>query len=95
MQDISLLILATDMAKHEQILKDFKEKSLHFNQNSREDLTVLKMILIKACDVSNELRPPEISELWAERLLEEYFHQVRFQLCNPSMIYQKMFFASA
>ena len=40
------------------------------------DLTYLKMILIKACDVSNEIRPPAVAEPWVERLLQEYFVQV-------------------
>jgi len=76
-KDIALLILATDMAKHERILKEFKEKShrLLSSDFDLEDKRCLKMILIKACDVSNEIRPPEISEPWVEKLLEEYFQQ--------------------
>ena len=79
-KDIALLILATDMAKHERILKEFKEKShrLLSSDFDIEDKRCLKMILIKACDVSNEIRPPEISEPWVEKLLEEYFQQVKF-----------------
>lgn len=34
------------------------------------------MILIKCCDISNEVRPTEISEPWLDCLLEEYFNQV-------------------
>ena len=66
------------MAKHERILKEFKEKShrLLSSDFDLEDKRCLKMILIKACDVSNEIRPPEISEPWVEKLLEEYFQQV-------------------
>ena len=36
----------------------------------------LKMVLIKACDISNEVRPMEVSEPWVDCLLEEYFNQV-------------------
>ena len=75
-KDIALLILATDMSKHERILKEFKEKKCS-NWDTAEDKGCLKMILIKACDVSNEIRPPEISEPWVEKLLEEYFQQVK------------------
>lgn len=39
------------------------------------------MILIKCCDISNEVRPFEVSEPWADCLLEEYFMQVRIK-CN-------------
>ena len=36
----------------------------------------LKMVLIKCCDISNEVRPFEVSEPWVDCLLEEYFNQV-------------------
>ena len=36
----------------------------------------LKMILIKCCDISNEVRPVEVAEPWVDCLLEEYFMQV-------------------
>jgi hypothetical protein len=52
----------------------------------------LKMILIKCCDISNEVRPMEVAEPWVDCLLEEYFMQVKdtepsdygcpFQLCG-------------
>ena len=32
-------------------------------------------MLIKACDISNEVRPTEIAEPWVDCLLEEYFRQ--------------------
>ncbi|RUS83927.1 hypothetical protein EGW08_008341 [Elysia chlorotica] len=35
----------------------------------------LKMVLIKCCDISNEVRPMEVSEPWVDCLLEEYFNQ--------------------
>ena len=35
----------------------------------------LKMVLIKCCDISNEVRPMNISEPWVDCLLEEYFMQ--------------------
>ena len=46
----------------------------------------LKMILIKCCDISNEVRPIEVSEPWADCLLEEYFMQVRMK-CNENTFY--------
>ena len=71
-----ILILATDMARHAEILDAFKQKVDNFDFSSEDHLTSLKMILIKACDVSNECRPFMISEHWVECLLEEYFQQV-------------------
>ena len=38
-------------------------------------LLQLKMILIKCCDISNEVRPMAESEPWLDCLLEEYFNQ--------------------
>ncbi|XP_053162446.1 high affinity cGMP-specific 3',5'-cyclic phosphodiesterase 9A isoform X4 [Hemicordylus capensis] len=35
----------------------------------------LKMVLIKCCDISNEVRPMEVAEPWVDCLLEEYFMQ--------------------
>ena len=74
-KDLTLLILATDMAKHSDILNEFKARFNHFEDPDPEDRTYLKMILIKACDVSNELRPADVSEPWVDRLLQEYFMQ--------------------
>ncbi|XP_048776603.2 high affinity cGMP-specific 3',5'-cyclic phosphodiesterase 9A-like isoform X8 [Ostrea edulis] len=38
-------------------------------------IRALKMVLIKCCDISNEVRPMEVSEPWVDCLLEEYFNQ--------------------
>ena len=81
LQDMIILILATDMSRHAEILEAFKQKvENNFDFKSEDHLTSLKMILIKACDISNECRPVMISEAWVECLLEEYFHQVYFIL---------------
>jgi high affinity cGMP-specific 3',5'-cyclic phosphodiesterase 9 len=64
------------MTRHAEILKEFKERSANFDFKSQKDLTSLKMILIKACDVSNEIRPATVSEPWVDCLLQEYFLQV-------------------
>ena len=32
-------------------------------------------MLIKCCDISNEVRPREVSDAWVDCLLEEYFKQ--------------------
>ena len=90
-QDMIILILATDMARHAEILENFKEKLNNFDYSSEDHLNTLKMILIKACDISNECRPlyvsmrdynryssyqdNKVSEGWLECLLEEYFNQ--------------------
>ncbi|XP_048458964.1 high affinity cGMP-specific 3',5'-cyclic phosphodiesterase 9A [Rhincodon typus] len=74
-QGIINLILATDMARHGEILDSFKQKIDNFDFSNEEDVTCLKMILIKCCDISNEVRPMEVAEPWVDCLLQEYFMQ--------------------
>ncbi|XP_037687094.1 high affinity cGMP-specific 3',5'-cyclic phosphodiesterase 9A isoform X1 [Choloepus didactylus] len=74
-QGIITLILATDMARHAEIMDSFKEKMENFDYSNEEHMTLLKMILIKCCDISNEVRPMEVAEPWVDCLLEEYFMQ--------------------
>ena len=47
------------MSKHGAILEEFKERAPNFDPTCPKDLTSLKLILIKACDVSNEVRPKQ------------------------------------
>ena len=51
------MILATDMARHAEILDAFKLKIDSFDYSLEDHVNTLKMILIKACDISNECRP--------------------------------------
>uniref|UniRef100_A0A2K5IZY6 Phosphodiesterase n=3 Tax=Colobus angolensis palliatus TaxID=336983 RepID=A0A2K5IZY6_COLAP len=74
-QGMITLILATDMARHAEIMDSFKEKMENFDYSNEEHMTLLKMILIKCCDISNEVRPMEVAEPWVDCLLEEYFMQ--------------------
>ncbi|XP_062831212.1 high affinity cGMP-specific 3',5'-cyclic phosphodiesterase 9A isoform X1 [Anolis carolinensis] len=74
-QGMITLILATDMARHAEILDAFKEILDNFDYSNEEHVTQLKMVLIKCCDISNEVRPMEVAEPWVDCLLEEYFMQ--------------------
>uniref|UniRef100_A0A8C1P5S1 High affinity cGMP-specific 3',5'-cyclic phosphodiesterase 9A n=1 Tax=Cyprinus carpio TaxID=7962 RepID=A0A8C1P5S1_CYPCA len=72
---IITLILATDMARHGEILDSFKHKVDNFDFTNEEHVTCLKMVLIKCCDISNEVWPTEVAEPWVDCLLEKYFMQ--------------------
>ncbi|CAI9738060.1 affinity cGMP-specific 3 3' [Octopus vulgaris] len=72
---ITMLILATDMARHAEIMDKFNSIVSDFNFENKDHLNTLKMVLIKCCDISNEVRPMEVSEPWVDCLLEEYFNQ--------------------
>uniref|UniRef100_A0A1B8XY21 Phosphodiesterase n=1 Tax=Xenopus tropicalis TaxID=8364 RepID=A0A1B8XY21_XENTR len=73
-QEIMELILATDMVHHGKILQSLQHiETLSFS--NREHVTALKKTLIKLCDISNEARPADQAEVWADSLMEEYFLQ--------------------
>ncbi|XP_030833794.1 high affinity cGMP-specific 3',5'-cyclic phosphodiesterase 9A isoform X2 [Strongylocentrotus purpuratus] len=75
-QGIIMLIMATDMARHSEILDQFKAQvESGFDFSNQEHLNYLRMVLIKCCDISNEVRPSDVSEPWVDCLLEEYFMQ--------------------
>ena len=80
------LITQFVMLRHAEILNAFKSRfDIDPPPEVDQDLTYLKMILIKACDVSNEIRPPAVAEPWVERLLQEYFVQVCITLLGTKM----------
>ncbi|KAG5454463.1 High affinity cAMP-specific and IBMX-insensitive 3',5'-cyclic phosphodiesterase 9A, partial [Clonorchis sinensis] len=80
-QGMTALILATDMARHGEIIETLKRYIEEgFVLDKKEHREQLKIVLIKCCDISNEVRPMNVSEPWVDCLLEEYFTQlpVRF-----------------
>ncbi|XP_063292824.1 high affinity cGMP-specific 3',5'-cyclic phosphodiesterase 9A-like [Pelobates fuscus] len=74
-QSIIRLILATDMARHGDILASFKKVAPNFDFSDEEHVKILQTVLIKCCDISNEVRPMNVSEPWVDCLLQEYFMQ--------------------
>ncbi|XP_047432209.1 high affinity cGMP-specific 3',5'-cyclic phosphodiesterase 9A-like isoform X2 [Mugil cephalus] len=68
-------ILATDMARHNEILNRFKVLQPVFDFTNREHKEVLMKIMVKVSDISNEARPMEVAEPWLDCLLQEFFNQ--------------------
>ncbi|XP_022090063.1 high affinity cGMP-specific 3',5'-cyclic phosphodiesterase 9A-like isoform X2 [Acanthaster planci] len=68
-------ILATDMAKHNEILNKFKAVVPEFDYSNKEHLNLLMQICIKVADISNEARPMDVSDPWIDCLLQEFFNQ--------------------
>ncbi|KAL7017016.1 hypothetical protein ACKWTF_010227 [Chironomus riparius] len=68
-------ILATDMARHNEILTQFREIIPIFDYSNNSHKNLLCMVLIKVADISNEARPMEVAEPWLDRLLQEFFAQ--------------------
>ncbi|XP_072911301.1 high affinity cGMP-specific 3',5'-cyclic phosphodiesterase 9A-like isoform X3 [Hemitrygon akajei] len=69
------LILATDMARHGDIMDAFAQCLDVFDDQNQEHVRLLEQVLIKCCDTSNEVRPTQVSEPWLDCLLQEYFMQ--------------------
>ncbi|XP_071398044.1 high affinity cGMP-specific 3',5'-cyclic phosphodiesterase 9A-like [Centroberyx affinis] len=68
-------ILATDMARHNEILNKFKATLPVFDFKNKEHKEVLMKIMVKVSDISNEARPMAVAEPWLDCLLQEFFHQ--------------------
>jgi len=77
------LVLATDLALHGVILKNLEERrkvlAKHFHKArpvlDAEEKVVVMCALIKCADLSNEIRPTEVAQRWAKRVVTEFFAQ--------------------
>ncbi|XP_061535666.1 high affinity cGMP-specific 3',5'-cyclic phosphodiesterase 9A-like isoform X2 [Phycodurus eques] len=68
-------ILATDMARHNEILNKFKTIQPVFDFRNKDHKEVLMKIMVKVSDISNEARPMAVAEPWLDCLLQEFFNQ--------------------
>ncbi|KAM9334317.1 high affinity cGMP-specific 3',5'-cyclic phosphodiesterase 9A-like [Symphorus nematophorus] len=68
-------ILATDMARHNEILNKFKIMQPVFDFTNKDHKEVLMKIMVKVSDISNEARPMAVAEPWLDCLLQEFFNQ--------------------
>uniref|UniRef100_A0A3B4V7R3 High affinity cGMP-specific 3',5'-cyclic phosphodiesterase 9A n=1 Tax=Seriola dumerili TaxID=41447 RepID=A0A3B4V7R3_SERDU len=71
----TVCILATDMARHNEILNKFKVLQPVFDFTNKEHKEVLMKIMVKVSDISNEARPMAVAEPWLDCLLQEFFNQ--------------------
>ena len=71
------LILATDMAKHFEIIKTTNGQldESKFNMDDPEDRLTAMCLLLKVADISNVSRPFEIADKWCDILNVEFFRQ--------------------
>ncbi|KAI9100633.1 hypothetical protein DFS34DRAFT_693311 [Phlyctochytrium arcticum] len=75
-KQIIACILATDMAKHGEIMTRFKGYAeAGFNYDDSAQRSLLLQMIVKCADISNEVRPKHVSEPWVDSLLEEFFSQ--------------------
>ncbi|EPZ36858.1 HD-domain/PDEase-like protein [Rozella allomycis CSF55] len=74
------LVLATDLAKHFEILSLFRakisnEESKFLPNESKDDQLLLFKIVIKAADVCNSTKAFDLHLNWVHKVLEEFFRQ--------------------
>lgn len=70
-------IMATDMSRHNDILKKIKEKlTTGWNFDKYEDVLFLGQVILHAADLSNPTRPFFMSVAWARKIYEEFNQQV-------------------
>eukprot|EP00796_Vickermania_ingenoplastis_P001268 gene1268-726_t len=69
-------VLATDMARHGELLKEFAQlNAAQYDINNEDHRRKAMEALIKAADVSNVTKPFEASRLWAMAVTEEFYRQ--------------------
>lgn len=74
-KNIIRCIMATDMAKHGDIVGEFKTLLDHIDLENSEHKSLVLQLLIKLADISNEVRPKTVADAWCDCLLEEFFAQ--------------------
>lgn len=74
---IIAMILATDMAKHFDMLKEFNQifDNNEFTLDNPQHRVMLLQLILKCADVSNVARPFDIADRWCDVLCEEFFRQ--------------------
>jgi high affinity cGMP-specific 3',5'-cyclic phosphodiesterase 9 len=92
-------ILATDLAEHGNWLNKLKTKIQNMNWEDFEDKKLILCCLIKCADISNEIRPSQIGQSWAQRVMTEFYIQSAIEKakgmqCAPHMDPEKTDVAS-
>lgn len=76
-QQISSLILATDITRQQEFLTRFKrylDQSI-LDMSRAEDRHFILQIALKCADISNPCRPWDVSRKWSQKVCEEFFRQ--------------------
>lgn len=76
-QMVIACIMATDMSKHFVLMDETKQKNeVGFQLEEMRDMLLYGQILVHAADLSNPVRPFNMSRSWAERISIEFNDQV-------------------
>eukprot|EP01105_Mastigella_eilhardi_P022148 TRINITY_DN5431_c0_g1_i1.p1 TRINITY_DN5431_c0_g1~~TRINITY_DN5431_c0_g1_i1.p1 ORF type:complete len:1014 (-),score=170.14 TRINITY_DN5431_c0_g1_i1:110-3151(-) len=76
-QMVTQLVLATDMAKHVEILSHLSTRAAAnpLDFSSKTDMLLAMQGILKLCDLGNPLRLWEVCHKWSECIMEEFFQQ--------------------
>jgi cAMP-specific phosphodiesterase len=76
-RDMLSCVLVTDMARHNDSLKQFEDLTIAvgFNREKDEHRLVAMQMMMKAADISNVTKPFHISRQWAVAVTEEFYQQ--------------------
>ena len=69
-------ILATDMAKHPQVMQSFKEKMPSFNQENSEHRQAFMDMVLHSADVGNPTLKFDLATVWSLKIIQEFNNQV-------------------
>jgi hypothetical protein len=70
-------VMATDMAVHFELIDETKKRAMDgWNFSEAKDQSLLGKILLHAADLSNPVRPFQMTRRWAERISMEFNDQV-------------------
>eukprot|EP00002_Diphylleia_rotans_P031051 TRINITY_DN6427_c0_g3_i2.p1 TRINITY_DN6427_c0_g3~~TRINITY_DN6427_c0_g3_i2.p1 ORF type:complete len:1199 (+),score=259.76 TRINITY_DN6427_c0_g3_i2:172-3768(+) len=71
------IILSTDMSVHFEICSKLSARlnTQPFFRDTLEDQILLMSVILHAADISNVAKPPEISKIWGDKVLEEFLLQ--------------------
>ncbi|KNC53238.1 cAMP-specific 3',5'-cAMP phosphodiesterase 4 [Thecamonas trahens ATCC 50062] len=79
---VTTMILATDMAKHFELLSKFnaqltglKAEAAAGSFDSNDSKALVLRLVVKCCDISNPAKPWHIASNWSGRVMEESFRQ--------------------
>ncbi|XP_026473989.1 uncharacterized protein LOC113377781 [Ctenocephalides felis] len=76
-QQISSLILATDITRQQEFIQRFKNylDTGSLDMRNAPDRHFILQISLKCADISNPCRPWDVSKKWSQKVCEEFFRQ--------------------
>ena len=77
-------ILTSDPVRTMELLTKFKNAKENYDIENVENRLVVAQFILKCSDISNPVRLFNVARVWAERIREEFFRQVRILLIFPN-----------